>query len=109
MGIAPAHPLIDHILKAQLSIPAHIHAHGNQDVNNAGVLTDRPLANSAHPRVNQHLSKGRLCRRRFFLLPRLTHGTNKVRWMVVGDVLQRICNTLNNIFLFNYRHRCSFP
>ena len=107
MQVAPANALVDHLLQAHLRIPAHFHAHFQEDIDNARVLADGTLAQSAHARVDQHLAQGRLGRRRFLLAVGFGHGADEIRRVVVGDVLQGIGDALNQMFLLNDGHgRC---
>ena len=107
--IGPANALVDHFLNAQLRVPTHLHAHFQEDVDDARVLTDGPLAQGAHARIDQHLAQGRFGRWRFLLAVGFGHGADEIRRMVIGDVLQRVGDALNQMLLLNDCHGRRIP
>jgi len=55
-------------------------------------------------RIGQDLGHGIARGRRPLVFPGNPQGLDIVHRMVIGNVLQRICNTLNQIFLFYADH-----
>ena len=60
---------------------------------------------SAHPAIRQNLRNRVFCGFAFFQLVGLAHCLNEVSGVVVGDVLKRICNALDEVFLFDIGHK----
>ena len=60
---------------------------------------------SAHPAIRQNLRNRVFGSFAFFQFVGLAHGLNKIGWMVIGDVLKRICNALDEVFLFDIGHK----
>ena len=104
MGVGLAHSLIDHIRQAHFGIPLYLHTHFDKHSDNAGILTDRPMAHGAHTRINQNLRHCILGRLRFFAIIGFFNRFDKIGGMIIGNILQSICNTLNNILLANNSH-----
>src|SRR5690606_13313660 len=69
-----------------------------------GRLADRPLAHGRLARVPRVLRHGSLRRRVLFLQVRLMHPLAEIRGVVIGNVLQGIGDTLDEVVLANHRH-----
>jgi hypothetical protein len=69
-----------------------------EDVDDAGVLADRPLALGAHARVGQDLRDGVLGRRALLALVGARQVGDVVGRVVVADVLQRGGDALDQVF-----------
>src|SRR5690606_1371582 len=86
------------------SLPAHVHADPDEGDDDASILTDRPLAEGAHPRTGQDLQQGILRRRRFLARVGICQRPDEIGAVVVGDVLQRIGDALHEVLLGDDGH-----
>src|SRR5690606_9251419 len=103
--IGAAYALVDHIVDAHGgSVPTDVHADLDEDGDDTGVLADRPVTGGAHARVDQNLRHGITRCRRLLALIGLMHRLDEVYGMVVGDILQRIGNALDQIILLDNGH-----
>ena len=102
--VGAAHALVDHLGEAALRVPAHVHADLEEQVDDAGVLADRPVALGAHARVGQDLRDRVLRRRRLLALVRPPEVLDVVDRVVVGDELQRVGDALDEIVLADHGH-----
>jgi hypothetical protein len=84
----PAHAFVDRVLEAAgEAFEAHVHADLDEDVDDAGVLADRPVAGRAHPAVGEDLGDRILGRRALLTLVRTRKMRDVVGGMVVADEL----------------------
>jgi len=104
VSVSLAHSLIDHVGETHIGIPAHVHTHFHKDGHNTCVLTDRPVAHGAHARVDQYLCHGIFGRFRLLAIVGFFYCFDKIGRVIVRNILQSICNTLNNILLTNSSH-----
>src|SRR5271157_2440869 len=95
MEIRAAHTFIDHVLDTHGGVPLHVHADLEEDAHDAGVLADGAMAFRAHARVDQDLRDSVARRGRLLLLVRARHAANEIGRMIVGNVLQSVCNALD--------------
>ena len=109
VGIGATHALVHHLLDAQLRFPAHIHADPQEDYGHSRVLADWTMALGTHPGVEENLCHGVFCRRGLLHLVGRGQGTNVVLWMIVGDVLKTVGDTLDEIFLADSGHVTDLP
>jgi hypothetical protein len=88
IGLADA--VVDRVLDAAgKALEADVHADFEEDVDDAGVLADRPPALGAHPRVGEDLRDRVLRRRPLLELVGAREVRDVVGRVVVADVLQR--------------------
>src|SRR5690606_37244918 len=99
--ITTAYALVTQFLYAPAGDKAHVHPDLEEDVHNAGVLTDGTLAFGAHARVGQNLCNGVLGSRVLLTLIRARQVLNVVSRMVVADELDRVGDRLNEIVFFD--------
>ena len=114
--IRPPHALVDHLLQIHVALPPagpskrtsmpDLH----KNCHYAGVLAHGPVALGTHAAVDKNL------RHRVAAPPATAparkprQGSDVIHWVVVADVLQRVCNTRNEIFLLDDGHKKrSFP
>ncbi len=102
--IGAAHTLVDHLFDAHGRVPLHLHADLEEDGHDAGVLADGPMAFGAHARVDQDLRDGVARGGRLFLLVGRGEALNEIDRVVVGNILQSVCNTLDKIVLLDDCH-----
>ena len=108
--IGAAHAGIHHLLKikrraaVRRTLEAHVHAHLDKGVHDAGVLADRPMSLGAHAAVDKDLRNSVLGGVRFFALIGLCQAGDVIHRMVVADVLQRARDASDEIFLADYCH-----
>ena len=103
--ITAAHAFVDHVGDAHRgTVPAHVHADLHEHRDDAGVLADRPLAFGAHAAVGQDLRDRVLRGRALFEFVCAAERLDVVERVVVADVLQRIRNALDQVFLFDDGH-----
>ncbi len=112
--IGAAHAFVDHLLKvkglfAGGRFKAHIHAHFDEDVDDAGVLADGAVALGAHAAVDENLRHGVFGGVRLLALVGLGEARDVVDWVVVADVLQRARNAGDEIFLADDGHEPGSP
>jgi len=101
--IGPAYPFIDHVLQAALRFQAAILAPFDEDIGNARILADGPMAFGAHPAVGQDLRDRILRGRALFRFIGRAQRADIIHRVIVGDVLQRVGDTVDQI-VFAYRH-----
>jgi hypothetical protein len=88
--VAAAHAFVDGVVQAAgKAFPAHVHAHLQEHVDDAGVLADRALAGGAHLAVGEDLRDRVLGRRALLALVGAGQVGDVVGGVVVADVLQR--------------------
>ena len=62
------------------------------------------MAGGAHARIDQDLGDGVARRRGFLTQVGLVHGLDEIHGMVVGNELQGVGDTLNQVVLFDHGH-----
>jgi hypothetical protein len=87
-----------------VAVPAHVHADLHEDRDDAGVLADRALAFGAHAAVGQDLRDRVLGGRALLELVGAAERLDVVERVVVADVLQRIRDALDQVFLLDDGH-----
>ena len=105
--VAAPNACVDHLLHRQGAFPLNLHADGEEHIDDAGILADGSFANGAHAGIHQHLGQRRLGGWRLLLFPRLDHGSQKVGRVIVGNELQCIGHTLDQVFLADDGHGIS--
>jgi hypothetical protein len=85
-------------------VPTHVHTHLHEHRDDAGVLADRTLAFGAHAAVGEDLRNRILRGGALFELVGAAEGLDVIERVVVADVLKRISNALDQIFLFDDGH-----
>jgi hypothetical protein len=75
-----------------------------EDVHDAGVLADRAVTLGAHARVDEDLRDCVFGGVRLFALVGFGQIGDVVDGVIVGDVLQRVGHTLDEVFLFDHGH-----
>ena len=97
-----AHALVDGVVQAAgKAFPAHVHAHFQKHVDDAGVLANGAVAGGAHFAVGQNLRNGVFGGRALLALVGPRQVGNVVRGVVVADVLQGGGNGLDQVGLAN--------
>ena len=107
MRISATHPFVNHVRQTHFRLPAHIHAHLDENRHNSRILTNWALTLCTHTRVDQNLRHRVFCRLRLFSLIGLVHCLDKVSRMVVRNKLQRIRYTIDKVVLANRSHGLS--
>ena len=103
--IGAAHAFVDHVgRRHRRAFPAHVHADLHERDDDAGVLADRPMAFGAHARIGEDLRDRVLRRRRLLGRVGVAERLDVVERMVVGDVLQRVGDALDEVLLLDRRH-----
>ncbi|MCY1400498.1 hypothetical protein D9M71_155880 [compost metagenome] len=103
--VGAAHAFVDHVVDAHGgAVPAHVHANADEHGDDTGVLADRAVAGGAHARVDQDLRHGIARGGRLFAQVGLVHGLDEVHGVVVGDELQGVGDTLDQIVLLDHGH-----
>ena len=103
--IAAAHALVDRVLEAAVeALEAHVHADLQEDVDDAGVLADRPPALGTHLRIGQDLRDRVLGRRALLAGVGAGEVGDVVGRVVVADVLQRGGDGFDEVFLADGGH-----
>jgi hypothetical protein len=98
--VATAHAFVDGIVQAaRKAFPAHLHAHFQEHVDDAGVLADRAVTGGAHLAVGQDLCNGVLGGRALFALISTGQVGDVVGRVVVADVLQCGSNRFDEVVL----------
>src|SRR5690606_8715678 len=88
--VATAHAFVDGVFQAAgETFPAHVHAHFQEHVDDAGVLADGALAGGAHLAVGQDLGDRILGRGALLALIGAGQVGDVVGGVVVADVLER--------------------
>ncbi|MCY1418222.1 hypothetical protein D9M71_337760 [compost metagenome] len=106
--VGAAHAFVDHVVDAHGgAVPAHVHANADEHGDDTGVLADRAVAGGAHARVDQDLRHGIARGGRLFAQVGLVHGLDEVHGVVVGDELQGVGDTLDQIVLLDHGHGCA--
>ena len=101
MEIGAAHAFVDHVFDAHGGVPLHVHADLQEDGDDAGVLADGAMALGAHARVDQDL-RHRVARGgRLLFLVGARQALDEVDRVVVGDVLQRVGDALDEVVLLD--------
>ena len=105
--IGAAHAFIDNLLqRLRCVVQPAIHAPFNEDVDDAGILTNRPVSLGAHPAVGQDLRDRVFGGRALFCLISLPQRADIIHRVKVTDILQRVGNALDQVRFANYgRHR----
>ncbi len=106
--IGAPHPGIDHLLHRHVAVEAAVHADLDKGRDDAGVLTDRAMADGGHPRVDEDLADGILGRLVLFPLVGGMHGLDEIEGMVVGDKLQAVGDGVDEIGFFDDLHGLPF-
>jgi hypothetical protein len=105
MRVAAAHTLVDHVGDAHgRAVPPHVHADLHEHRHDARVLADGPVAFGAHAAVGENLRDRVLRRGALFEFIGAAERLDVVERMVVADVLQRVGNALDQVFLFDDGH-----
>ena len=104
MPVGAPHAGIDHVIDAAVGVPAYVHAYAEENIDNAGVLADRPVPLGTHARVDQDLRHGVTRGRGLLALVRRMHRPDKVRRVIVGDILQGIADAVDEILLADRAH-----
>ena len=99
--ITAPYAFVDHLVNRQLRVPLDIHSNIHIDNDNAGILANRSLANRAHAGVNQHLIQCSLGGRRFLSLVSTAQCPDKIQRVVIGNKLQSVCHTLDQVVLLD--------
>ncbi|MNT12115.1 hypothetical protein D3C72_1470300 [compost metagenome] len=100
--VAAAHAFVDGVVQAAAeTFPAHVHAHLQEHVDDAGVLADRAVARGAHLAVGQDLRNGVLGGGTLLALVGLGQVGNVVRGVVVADVLERGADRFDQVGLLD--------
>ena len=100
--VGAAHAFVDSVFHAAgEAFPAHVHADLQEDIDDAGVLADGPVAGGAHAAVGQDLRDGVLGRRRGFFVVGARQVRDVVGRVVVADVLQRGVDGFDEVGLAN--------
>ncbi len=103
--VGAAHAFVGHVLHAHGGVvPAHVHADFQEHGDDAGVLADRPVAFGAHARIDQDLGHRLLRGRRLFALIGSVEALDVIDRVVVRDVLQRVGDGLDEVFLLDRCH-----
>ena len=106
--VREAHAFVDHVGQAAPGAPAHVHAHLQEHVDDAGVLADRALALGAHARVRQDLRDRVLRGRRLLALIGAPEVLDVIERVVIGNELQRVGDALDEVVLADHGH-CRVP
>ena len=109
VGVGSTDALVDHVVQRTVCLPLNRHADFDEDRNDPGILADGPVPHRAHPRVDQDL-RHRILRRWVLLhFPGAVNRLHKIQWVIVGDELQCIGDTVDEILLFDDRHNGAMP
>ena len=106
--VAAAHAFVDGVFKAAgKTRQANIHAELDEDVDDAGVLADRPVAGGAHLGVGEDLRNGVFGCRALLALIGACQVCNEIGRVVVADELQSCSHRFDQVFLLDVRgHGC---
>ena len=107
--IGPAHPFIDHVLQRQLRFEPALLAPFDEDIDDAGVLTDRAVPFGAHPAVGQDLGDCIFGCRTLFGFIGIAQRADIVHRVEVADELQGIGHTFDQVFLADRHHVHALP
>ena len=103
--VCATHAFIDHVGHRHGRVfPAHVHTHLDECDDDARVLADRTMALGAHARIGEDLGDRVLGRRGRLGLVCSRQRVDVVHRVIVGDVLQRVGNAADEIFLLDRSH-----
>ena len=104
MQVGAANALVANVGQRHVGLPLHVHADAQEYGDDAGILANRAMAHRAHARIDQDLRDG-VARGRVLLAPvSLVHAADKVQRVVIGNVLQRVGNAVDQIVLLDGGH-----
>ncbi len=109
VGIGAADAFIDHVLQRTRGFQPAFLPPPDEDVDDAGILADRPVPFGAHTAVGEDL-RDRVFRGRPLL--RLIGAPERldiVQRVVMGDILERVGDALDQVFLANRYHVAHRP
>ena len=92
------------MFERKLGIPTNVHADLDERNRNARILTNRPMAFSRHPRIDEDLRNRVLGGGRLLFQIRLVQRLDVIDRMVVADELERVGDGRDEIFLFDGGH-----
>ena len=103
--VGAPHTFVDHVGQPHGdAFPAHVHADLDEGDDDARILADRPMTFGAHARIGENLRDRVLRRRRLLGRVRSGERLDVVDGVIVGDVLQRVGDARDEIFLPDGRH-----
>ena len=109
MQVSESHTLVNQFFERLRRLPSNLHSNVDEHGDNTGILTNGSLAHSAHAAVNEDLSKGIFGRLTLLHFVGAMNCLHEIGWVVIGDELECICHTIDNIAICNYGHVLSLP
>src|SRR3546814_9087917 len=99
MEIGAAHAFVDDLLGAAGSVEAAVHAPLDEDGDDAGVLTDRPMPLGAHAAVRQYLRHRILGGGRHLAGIGRAQSADIIHRVEIADILESVGDRLDQIVL----------
>ena len=99
MRVGAAHTLVDEFLQAPRGRDPRPHADLDEGVDGACVLADRPPSEGGETGIGQNLPDGIFGRRALLPAVGLGQRLDEARGVVDRDILKRVGDTADNIFL----------
>ena len=112
MIVGAANAFIDDFLQGAFAVEAAAHAPFDEDVDDTGVLADRPVPFGAHAAVRQDLRDCILCRGAFLGLVGIAQGADVIHRVVVRNILEGVGDALDKVVFADdshVAHRRKFP
>ena len=95
--IGAAHAFIDHFLQRPVRIQHAVLPPFDDDGDDAGILTDRPVPLGTHPAVGQDLRDGVLGGRALLFLIRIAQRADIIHRVKIADILQRVGDAFDDV------------
>ena len=104
IGVGTTGPFVHHLLHRHVAVPLDLHANLDETGHDAGVLAERTMTFGGHAGVDQDLGQRIFGGRVGLTVIRRFGSLNKIQRVVIGDVLEGICDRIDEILFFYNAH-----